>query len=93
MKPLRFYLTLFVLAAMTGFGVERASADPEDIAVPAGFQCRYDVGSSPRCQYCTGACMGTGWTCCRIPTTAGLAAPSLSPVPPDDLSPVPSDDS
>lgn len=61
----RFYIALFLLAGLTGFGTRQATAVE---AVGDGYdkQCWYDVGTTPRCQDCYGTCGGAGYVCCKI---------------------------
>jgi hypothetical protein len=63
-SPVRFYLALFVLAGLTGFGTRQAAA----LAAAPVYdkQCWYDVGTTPRCQDCYGTCGGAGYVCCGI---------------------------
>jgi|GEM_PF-4204176 len=73
MKAMRFYLTLFVVSALTGLGADRAFAYYSNAQAEAKLdrQCSYDTGSNPRCQYCDGSCLGSGYVCCGITVGPG----------------------
>jgi hypothetical protein len=68
----RFYIALFLMSGLTGFGVQSASAYGEE-AAKLDRQCSYDAGTTPRCQHCDATCLGTGWVCCAVTVGPGVS--------------------
>jgi hypothetical protein len=68
-----FYIALFLVSLMSGFGTQRAIAYEEEAEAGLDRQCSYDTGSTPRCQYCDRTCRGTGWVCCSITVGPGVS--------------------
>ncbi|HEY0017516.1 MAG TPA: hypothetical protein VGC13_14490 [Longimicrobium sp.] len=68
-SPSRFYIIMFVVAGLTGFGTRQATALEAEPVYDKS--CWYDVGTTPRCQDCYGSCT-PGYVCCRIDVQPSL---------------------